>query len=386
MRVALVHDWLTCMRGGERVLQEIAEFYPEADLYTLIHVPGTVSPEIERHPIHASPLSRLPGVARYYRILLPIFPWAIRRFDLSDYDLVISISHAVAKGVRTGPDTTHLCYCLTPMRYVWDQIDAYLGRRLLRLLALPLVTALRVFDRRTSGPEDVTRFTAISSNVRDRIAARYGRGAGCVHPPVNTDDIQPNQEPPEDFYLLVGAFVPYKGEAIAVEAFSGWNRRLVVVGDGPARKALAESAPGNVEFLGHVSDAELRDLYARCRALIYPQEEDFGITAVEAQAAGRPVIAFGRGGAVDTVRPLGREDVRDPAQGPATGIHFSVQSAAALREAVLRFESNASAFDVKAIRAWAERFGRLRFRREFSAEVARALDDHRSGCPDRSEQ
>lgn len=375
MRVALVHDWLTGMRGGERVLQEVAALYPDADIYTLIHVPGSVCPEIERHRIFTSPLSRLPRVASYYRLLLPLFPWAIRRFDLSGYELVISISHAVAKGVRTGPNTIHLCYCLTPMRYIWDQIDAYLGTGLVRALALPLVTALRAFDRRTSGPDDVSRFTAISTNVRERIADHYGRTAGCVHPPVDTEAVQPNDRPPEPFYLLVGAFVPYKGDALAIDAFAALDRRLVVAGDGPARMSLVARATDNVEFLGHVSDLELRDLYARCRALIYPQEEDFGIVAVEAQAAGRPVIAFARGGARDTVRPLSVHEAETTLG--ATGIHFSPQTSDALCRAIERFEASASAFDPKAIRDWAERFGRARFRREFLAEVELARRDHR---------
>ena len=374
MRVALVHDWLTGMRGGERVLQEIASLYPEADLFTLIHIPGRVSPEIESHTIHASPLSRLPGVARYYRWLLPLFPWAIRRFDLSGYDLVISISHAVAKGVRTGPGTAHLCYCLTPMRYIWDQMDAYLGRGLLRVASLPLVAALRVFDRHTASSNHVTRFTAISSVVRERIAAHYNREAGCVHPPVDTESLRPNDSPPEDFYLLVGAFVPYKGDALAIEAFVGLERRLVIAGDGPGRKSLMARATSNVKFLGHVSDTELSDLYARCRALIYPQEEDFGIIAVEAQAAGRPVIAFAKGGARDTVRGLVPHQTGTPAS--ATGICFSPQTSEALCAAIDRFEVNASAFDSKAIRDWAEGFSQARFRKEFAEEVSRTLAEH----------
>jgi len=372
VRVALVHDWLTGMRGGERVLQEVVQHFPDADLYTLVHVPGSTSPEIDALRIRASPLSRLPGVDRHYRKLLPLFPWAARRLHLEDYDLVLSIHHAVAKGVRIARGTPHLCYCLTPMRYIWDQIDSYLGQGLRRRLAQPLVAQLRDFDRRTSGREHVTRFAAISHTVAARIERHYARRADVIHPPVDVDRIRPNGLPADDFYLLVGGFVPYKREDLAIEAFRRLGRRLVVAGDGPTRDRLAASAPANVEFLGRVSDGELAGLYARCRALVYPQEEDFGIIAVEAQAAGRPVIAFGRGGAAETVVPLQEGTGAEP--GPATGIWFGEQAPAALARAVERFERLEARFDSGAIRSWAEHFGPERFRRELQAQVARTLD------------
>jgi glycosyltransferase involved in cell wall biosynthesis len=370
VRIALVHDWLTGMRGGERILHELAQMYPKAEIHTLIHVEGSTSPTIEALPIHASPLSRLPGVARHYRKLLPLFPWAIRRFDFSGYELVISCSHAFAKSVATGPDQLHLCYCMTPVRYVWDQIDAYLGRGGRRLIATPLVAALRRFDLATSGPESVTRFVSISTPVSERIRRHYGRRAHLVHPPVDTERIRPNGLPAEDFYLLVGGFVPYKREEIALEAFRALDRRLVVVGDGPRRAALEAGAPKNVTFLGRVPDAELADLYARCRALVYPQEEDFGIVAVEAQAAGRPVIALGAGGALDTVRPL-RAPRGDDA---ATGVWISSQSCEAVIEAVARFEDAEGGFDPAQIRAWAEGFGVARFRAAFQHQVDSLLE------------
>lgn len=390
MRVALVHDWLTGMRGGERVLHELAQIYPEADLYTLFYEPNTTSPEIEKLQIHASPLSRLPGAGRHYRKLLPLYPWAIRRFDLKDYELVISCSHAVAKSVRTGPDLPHLCYCLTPMRYVWDEVGSYLGRGPMRTAAWPLIAGLRAFDRSSSGPDQVTRFTAVSRAVAQRILRCYGRSARVVHPPVGVDRILPNDKDPEDFYLLVGAFVPYKRDDLAIEAFRRLGRRLVVAGDGPLRLRLEAAAPGNVEFVGRLSDPELADLYARCRALIYPQQEDFGIVAVEAQAAGRPVIAFAGGGALDTVIPLdqgegwlreepgalragdmardGGADADPGAGGAATGIWFAPQVPEALIEAVLRFEKLEWQFEAARIRRHAERFGPDHFRREFERE------------------
>jgi glycosyltransferase involved in cell wall biosynthesis len=368
MRVALVHDWLTGMRGGERVLHELAGLYPDADLYTLVHLPGSTSAAIDRLRIHVSPLDRIPGIGRHYRKLLPLFPWAIRRFQLDDYDLVLSTSHAVAKSVPVGPETTHLCYCFTPMRYVWDQTDAYLGRGLRRALATPLVRSLRRFDRRHSGPDSVTRFVAISSCVAGRIERHYGRQASVVFPPVDTDRIRPNGRPSEDFYLMVAGFVPYKREALVIEAFRRCGRRLVVVGDGPGRRRLAARASSRVEFTGRIPDADLHGLYARCRALIHVQEEDFGIAAVEAQAAGRPVIGFGAGGALDTVLPLGSDEAQT-----ATGLLFHPQSSAALLRSLDEFEAHESRFDSARIRLWAESFGRERFQRELRREVDIAL-------------
>jgi glycosyltransferase involved in cell wall biosynthesis len=364
MRIALVHDWLTGMRGGERVLHELALLYPQADLYTLVHVPGTTSAEIDGLRIHASSLSHLPHVDQHYRALLPLFPWAIERFRLEEYDVVVSVSHAVAKGIRVAPGIPHLCYCLTPMRYVWDQVDAYLGRGFRRALAAPLVSYLRRWDRRSAGPERVTRFIAISNTVADRIRRHYGRTAPVVYPPVDVDRIQPRDGKREAFYLLVGGFVPYKREQLALAAFRALGAPLVVVGDGPTRKKLARDAPSNVRFLGRVSDSELAELYASCRALVYPQEEDFGIVAVEAQAAAAPVIAFGRGGAADTVVPI-----NGPGDSMPTGVCFDDPTPEALLEAIRLFESLEDHFDPKAIRAQAERFSAARFRREISAAV-----------------
>lgn len=344
------------MRGGERVLDQLARRFPQADLYTLFHVPGSSSPAIDALKIHASPLSRLPRVARYYRVLLPLFPWAIENFSLPQYDLVLSTSHAVAKAIRTPPGTPHLCYCFTPMRYVWDQSERYLGNGLGRRAAEPLASWLRRFDVNTAGPERVSRFVAISTTVQDRIQRHYGREADIVFPPVEVDRIRPDGHPPDDFYLLVGAFVPYKCEAVAIEAFARLGRRLVIAGDGPLRRRLERDAPANVEFRGRVSDAELARLYARCRALIHPQEEDFGIVAVEAQAAGRPVIAYGSGGATDTVVPLDEEHGAAP-----TGIFASEQTPDCLAAAVEAFEKHEAEFDAARIRAHACRFSPERF-------------------------
>jgi glycosyltransferase involved in cell wall biosynthesis len=373
VRVALVHDWLTTMRGGERVLHEIAAVYPEADLFTLIHVPGATSPRIDAMRIFASPLSRLPGAGRRYRAFLPLFPWAVERFDFSGYELVLSSSHAFAKGARVPAGRVHVCYCLTPMRYVWDQRDLYLGRGLRRAAGWPLAESLRRWDRRTSGPDRITRVVAASHCVADRVRRNWGRDARVVHPPVDLDRFRPSGRDPDDYYLLVGAFVPYKRERLAVEAFRGLGRRLVVAGDGPGRAEVEASAPSNVVFTGRVSDERLAELYANCRALVFPQEEDFGIVALEAQASGRPVIAFGRGGATESVVPLDAADGAAP-----TGIWFHEQTADALADAVVEFERRERAFDVDAVRAHASQFGAPRFRAEIRDAVERALGEARS--------
>lgn len=369
MRVALVHDWLTGMRGGERVLDELAGLFPDADLYALLHVPGATSARIERLRLHTSPLSRIPGIGRHYRKALPLFPWAIRRLRAEGYDLVISTHHAVAKAIPHPPETPHLCICFTPMRYVWDQLDAYLGRGARRALAAPLVAYLRRFDVATSTPERVSRFVAISRTVAERIRRAWGRDARVIHPPVDLARLRPDGRPPDDFYLVVGGFVPYKREAVAIEAFRGLPRRLVVAGDGPGRARAARGAPRNVEFTGRLPEAELARLYARCRALVHPQEEDFGLAALEAQAAGRPVLAFGRGGATETVVPWD-----SPAgAAAATGVFFERQTPECLAAAVRRFEELEPGFDAARIRAHAERFSPARFRAEILDEVQRTL-------------
>ena len=370
MRVALVHDWLTGLRGGERVLHEHARLFPQAEIYTLVHVPGTTTPEIEALPTHASPLSRWPGAARHYRKWLPLFPWAISRLRIPEgTDLVLSSSHAVAKGIPIPEGAVHVSYCFTPMRYVWDQADAYLGTGWFRRLATPLVAGLRHWDRRTSGVERVHRFIAISETVRDRIERNYGRSADVIFPPVDVERFPVRDQSPDDFYLMVGGFVPYKREDLALETFRELDRPLLVAGDGPGRAALEAAAPAHIRFLGRVSDEELADLYRRCRALVYPQDEDFGIIPVEAQAAGAPVIALGRGGASETVVPHGGTETRPP-----TGVHFPEQTQSALRDAIAHFEANEADFAPTASRAHAETFNVPRFHREMKAALGEALE------------
>jgi len=363
MRVALVHDWLTGMRGGERCLEALCELFPAADIYTLLHLPGRVSPAIERHRITTSFVQRLPDLERRYRHYLPLFPLAIARFDLSGYDLVLSASHCVAKGARAGPGGRHVCYCFTPMRYVWDLYDDYFGARAgvpLRLAMPALAATLRRWDRRTS--TRVHDFVAISRVVADRIRRCYGREAPVIHPPVDCVRFTPT-DPPDDFYLVVSALVPYKRVDLAIGAAGRLRRRLVVVGTGPEAGRLRRLAGPDVQFLGWRDDAEVARLYARCRALLFPGREDFGIAPLEAMAAGRPVVAYGADGVLETVVPL------DGAAGPATGVFFGAQTVEAMADAMTRLETARGAFDPVALRARAEAFDRPRFLARVAAFV-----------------
>jgi glycosyltransferase involved in cell wall biosynthesis len=273
------------------------------------------------------------------------------------------------------------------MRYIWDQADAYLGRGLRRRLAMPAVRALRRFDIRTSGPDSVTRFVAISTEVADRIRRHYGRPAQVVAPPVDIDWIPVARKRAEDFYLLVAGFVPYKREVLAIETFRRLQRRLVIVGHGPGRAALERVAPDNVEFVGRVDDATLAEFYRRARALVYPQHEDFGLVAVEAQAAGRAVIAFAAGGALDTVCPIGADGRLDDSAGPIriddeassgsrtpTGVFFHEPTVDSLLNAIERFEKLEDRFEPAALRRWAERFSPARFDKAFDREIEATLE------------
>ncbi len=306
-RIALVHDWLTGMRGGEKVLELLCEAYPSADLFTLFHVRGSVSPAIERLRPRTSVLQKLPGMRRYYRYCLPLFPTAIEQFDLDQYDLVISTSHCAAKAVVKTGRARHLCYCFTPMRYAWDQFDAYFGEgrvgtmknRVLR----PVLGALARWDAATAGRVD--RYVAISQHVASRIRRYDNRDADVIYPPVETGFFSPDDTVArENFLLIVSALVPYKRIDVAIEASRLSNMPLRIVGDGPERDALARlvaAIGADVRLLGSLPDEAVRDQYRRAAAVLLPGEEDFGIVPVEAQACGTPVVALGRGGALETV-------------------------------------------------------------------------------------
>ena len=365
LRVALVHDWLTSMRGGEKVLEVLLDLFPRADLFTLLHVQGSVSEAIEARRVHTSFVQRLPASARRYRAYLPLFPRAIESFDLTGYDLVVSSSHCVAKGVLPPMGTPHLSYCHTPMRYLWDQKDAYLapGRAhpLTRAAAPLIIERLRRWDRDSAARVD--HFVANSGHVRERIRRYWGRDSDVVHPPVAVERFRPVTAR-EDFYLVVSALVPYKRVEVAVEACNRLGRRLVVVGDGPELRRLRQRAGATVQIAGRVSDFNLASLMGRCRALVHPAVEDFGIVLVEAQAAGAPVLAAGLGGALESVIPPG-------VGGEPTGLFFEPESVEALVDAML--ELDRLRLDPGAAVANAQRFGRACFLRGMTEEVAAVL-------------
>jgi glycosyltransferase involved in cell wall biosynthesis len=367
LRIALVHDWLTGMRGGEKVLEVFCELYPQATLFTLLHNRGTVSKTIEKMKIRTSFIDRLPLNATKYRNYLPLFPRAIESFDFSGFDLILSTSHAVAKGARPAPGALHICYCHTPMRYVWELYDEYFGpgrAGLVTRVAMSIVAPrLREWDVRSS--DRVNFFIANSRNVADRVRQYYRKPADVIHPPVNVDQFVVSEKD-EGYFLIVSALVPYKRVDLAIETFNLLGERLLVVGTGPESKRLQSTANRNIQFLGWQSDQELSRLYAGCRALIFPGIEDFGIVPLEAMASGKPVIAFGKGGVLETVV----DDSRFP-----TGLFFHDQSVQALKDAIGRFST--TKFDPLIIRAHAERFARPLFKERMHLYIEEKLEQRR---------
>lgn len=359
MRVAVVHDWLTGMRGGEKALERLLEVFPDAELFTLLHVRGSVSRLIEARPIHTAFTQQLPLASRAYRYYLPIFPAAIERFDFAGFDLVVSCSHCVAKSVIVPPHVPHLCYCLTPMRYAWDQFDAYFGPqkvgRVASAVLKPVMARMARWDQETS--TRVSRYLAISQYVARRIALYYNRQSDVIYPPVDTDYFTPGNEPPGTRFVIVSALVPYKRLELAIDAAHAAGVPLDIIGEGPERQFLearVAAAPG-VRLLGRLDDATVRAHYRTAAAVLLPGEEDFGIVPVEAQACGRPVVALGRGGATETV-------IHDE-----TGLLVADDTvpawAAALTAAAAR------PWDAARIRRHAERFSHGRFRAEFRHAV-----------------
>jgi glycosyltransferase involved in cell wall biosynthesis len=368
LKVALVHDWLTGMRGGEKCLEVLCRAFPDATLHTLIHRRGFLSPAIEAMRIRTSPLQRVPGVFRHYRKLLPIMPLAARAWRVDDADLVVSLSHCVAKAVRVPPGVPHVCYCFTPMRYAWQGQDAYLDgwrdRPVRRALARGVLDRLRAWDRATAAR--VTHFVAISETVRGRIAECYGRESRVIQPPVDTDFYRSDgARPREDFYLLVSALVPYKKVEQAVTSCTRLGRRLIVIGEGPERAKLARLAGPSVMFLGWQPDDVIRAHYQRCKALLFPGEEDFGIVPMEALACGAPVIALGRGGVAETVDH-------------EVGATYAESTEDGLRAAIERWEASGCPGDSALARARAEVFALPAFRERLLSHLA-GLANRREG-------
>ena len=363
-RVALVHDWLTGMRGGEKCLELLCEIFPAADVYTLVHRRGSVSRTIESHPIRESWLARLPGGRRFYRALVPLYPRAIESFDLTRYDLVVSSSHCAAKGVLTRSDTFHLCYCHTPVRYFWDLYPEYFGPGrsgpLTRLAASLVAHRFRLWDRLSADRVDL--YVANSRHVAGRIAKHYRRRARVLYPPVDTRAFTPGAplaSPKEAPYLVVSALVPYKGVDVAIHAANRLGVPLRIVGTGPDEGRLRKLAGPTVRFEGWLSTEALRDAYRGARALLQPHEEDFGIAPLEAMACGTPVVALRRGGGGEVVTP-------------ATGLLFDDPPVEGLVQALDTFDPGAYAPAV--LRARAVEFDREAWKERMRDLVLTAHD------------
>jgi glycosyltransferase involved in cell wall biosynthesis len=363
-RVAIVHEWLSTYAGSERVLEQMLAVFPESDLFVLFDF----LPESQRfatNTVRTSFIQNLPFARSKYRAYLPLMPFAIEQFDLTGYDLVISSSHAVAKGAITGPDQLHICMCYSPIRYAWDLQHVYLqeaglNRGIRGIVARWLLHKIRIWDVRTANGVD--EFIAISRFIARRIHKVYGREATVIYPPVNTD-LFGIRSAKEDFYLAASRMVSYKKMGLIVEAFREMqDKKLIVIGDGPEFESMRRAVPHNVTLLGFQPSSVLRDYMQRAQALIFAAEEDFGIVCVEAQACGTPVIAFGKGGALETISGLNSVE--------PTGVFFNEQSAIAIQRAVREFERERGRITAEACRENALRFDIPRFKREFSDFIA----------------
>jgi len=375
LRVAIVHDWLVVNGGAEKVLKGLADVFPQAEIFTLVHtLTDAELPWLSQHPVHASDLQRLPFIKRIYRHCLPLMPYAVEQFDLRGFDLVISSSHAVAKGVITHPDQAHICYCHTPMRYAWDMKEAYLNDAGFRLPGMDAyvrktLKRLRQWDYFTATQVDA--FLANSHNVAQRIAKYYRRESDVLYPPVDTDSFALYTGQREPYYLAASRLVPYKRMDLIVQTFAQDpdRRALKVVGDGPEFKRLARLAEGHehIELLGYRQGESLHRLMQRARAFVFAANEDFGIVPLEAQACGTPVIAYGHGGALETVKGLEHKS-------EATGIHFSEQTVARLHQAIKDFETHT--FSPFVCRLHAEKFSNAHFSQRLCLLVNEQLSGH----------
>src|SRR5580698_3551687 len=363
MQIAVVHDYFTQMGGAERVAEELARMLPSASLYSTVAMPHLMPPGLAGRRVETSWMQHLPSMQRYYRLYFLLYPLAVRSLDLSRYDLVVSSSSGYAKGVRTSRDAIHVCYCHTPMRWAWS-FASYSAQEtagpMRRLLLPPMMRALRKWDERASHYPD--HFVANSKTVAARIQRAYGRTAEVIHPPIDVNRFTPSTEQ-EDYYLVLARLISYKRIDLAIEACSRLGRRLLIIGDGPDRHRLMAKAGPTVQFLSRLSDAEVKHYAARCRALLFPGEEDFGMAPLELAAAGRPTIAYRAGGAAETIVDS------------VTGIFFDRQEVSDLAEAIVRFERQE--WSPKVLRTHAEGFSAEVFQarfRQFLAQVGAPID------------
>lgn len=355
MKVALMHDWTIHMRGGEKVLEALAEMYPDAVIYTLFYNKEKLSPPLQKMEFRASWLQKLPNIEKYYRWLLPVLPQIAESMEVKDADLVISTCHCVIKGVKIPATAKHICYCHTPMRYLWGFENEYFGKfpKFLAPALKWLLSKLRDWDLKAN--KSVDYFISNSENVRKRIKTYYGREAAVIYPPLDSFfSPKENHVAAEDYYLVVSAFVPYKKVDLVIEAFNGLDRKLLIVGKGPMEQEYRGIRKSEkISFLGAVPDPELKSVYSGAKALIFPTEEDFGIVPLEAQSCGTPVIAFGKGGALESVKH---------------GVFFDAQTPEALRKAVTEFESKT--WDRKVIPGAVETFRKEHFKQQIQKFIA----------------
>ena len=388
MKVALVHDWLTGMRGGERCLEVFCEIFPAADIFTLLHVKGAVSTTIEKHRIQTSFIQTLPLSAQWYRHYLPLFPLAIKSFDFEGYDLVISSSHCVAKGIHVPKGTCHIAYIFTPMRYIWDQFDVYFSSggvtSLLRRFAMRMIRPwLQQWDR--SSNREVDSFLTISKYVAGRIRSYWDQESRVVYAPVNWQAYATSYVN-EGYYLMVTSLVPYKRVDLAIQASNTLGLPLKIIGQGPEMKRLVAMAGPSVELLGWQSDIVVSEHLAGCKALIFPGEEDFGIVPLEAMSCGKPVIALGKGGVLETVVPLNPQNDTIREQGAIdkglysenpTGVFFYEQNTDSLIEALLLFERQHQCFNPLLIRQHVAPFDRTHFKHRIQEIITQCLHEFR---------
>lgn len=359
LKVAFVHDWLTGMRGGEVVLEAISELFPRADLFTLLYVPGKISPQLTTLRRQTSWIQKLPAAESRYRYLLPLMPWTIEKFDLSSYDLIISSSHCVAKGVRRPSHAIHISYVHAPMRYIWDRFEDYFGKGRasfsVRIGAKFFRSFLQKWDRKVSSAERVDLLVANSQYIAEQIRIAYGRHSKVIYPFVDLRRFRVPRNPGRN-YLMVTAFAPNKRVDLAIDAFNRLKLPLIIVGSGPEERKLKKLAGSTIDFLGPLKNDSIADLYSRARAFVFPGLDDFGITPLEAMAAGTPVIAYGKGGALETVTP-------------ETGLFFVPQTVEALMDAVLKVERHQVQFSEFNCRKRAAHFSKERFQNEMKEAI-----------------